>query len=804
MTAVPVVRACLGGLSGRRVQAVVIGLVVLVSATASTLGLGLLADSSAPFDHAFAAQHGAHATVTVTRASASELAATTRLPGVTASAGPFPETSVSVTAQVTPSVHVSNGKAGKGTPVAVHQQLTLAGRSSPGGPVDDLALTSGHWPAGPGQIVLSSSVGLSVSAGAPLTVTGVTGGKLTVTGIATSVTGTAQGWVTPSEIAALTEAGAPRYTQMLYRFSDAGTPTAVTTDISTVTSALPRDTVLGAQSWLDAKAQATGSYAPWVPFIVAFGLLGLAMSVLIVINVVSGAVVSGFKRIGVLKSIGFTPLQVTAAYVLQVAVPAVISCVAGAAAGNLVAAPMLGQAATVYGVGSLAVPFWVDLAAPLGILGLVVVTASSIALRAGRMSAVQAIATGRAPRPGHGYRALRLLGRNRLARLLPRPVTIGLAGPFARPARTLVTLAAVSCGVTSVIFGFGLSTSLNRIQADLSHAASDQVRVLLGGHQGLALVNGQSPAGLSLSAQEHAVQSALRAQHATRNYAAEAGAQVSALGLTGQLSLTGFGGDASWAGYAMIAGHWYSSSGAQVDVNTAFLNDTGAKVGGKYTLTVGGGHVLVHIAGEVFDPAGGQPEMIGAISTLSAADPGLAPGQYQVQVAPGTDLGSYLNRLNRALGKGYLAELNASGGAALPAIMGLVTALTLVIAVVAGLGVLNTVALQTRERAHDLGVFKALGMTPRQTIVMVVSTVAGTGLAAGLIAVPAGIALHRYVLPIMGDAVHTSLPPAVLDVYHARELTLLALTGVLIAVAGALAPASWAARTRPGTALRAE
>ena len=92
---------------------------------------------------------------------------------------------------------------------------------------------------------------------------------------------------------------------------------------------------------------------------------------------------------------------------------------------------MLGQTAQVYGVGALAVPVWVDVAVPLALLGLAGLAALLLALRAGRMSAVQAIATGRAPRPAHGYAAHRLLGR---ARLLPRPVTIGLAGPFARPA----------------------------------------------------------------------------------------------------------------------------------------------------------------------------------------------------------------------------------------------------------------------------------------------------------------------------------------------------------------------------------
>jgi putative ABC transport system permease protein len=137
-------------------------------------------------------------------------------------------------------------------------------------------------------------------------------------------------------------------------------------------------------------------------------------------------------------------------------------------------------------------------------------------------------------------------------------------------------------------------------------------------------------------------------------------------------------------------------------------------------------------------------------------------------------------------------------------IIGLIATLTLLLSAVAGLGVLNTVVLQTRERVHDLGVFKAIGMTPRQTIAMVVCSVAGIGLVAGLIAIPAGAALHNYVLPVMGNAAQTALPPSVLNVYHAPQLILLGLAGLVIAVAGALLPAGWAAKTRTAFALRAE
>jgi putative ABC transport system permease protein len=79
-----------------------------------------------------------------------------------------------------------------------------------------------------------------------------------------------------------------------------------------------------------------------------------------------------------------------------------------------------------------------------------------------------------------------------------------------------------------------------------------------------------------------------------------------------------------------------------------------------------------------------------------------------------------------------------------------------------------------------------------------------TGLIAGAIGVPIGIALHNYVLPIMGQAAGTSFPAADLNVYHLGNLVPLGLGGLIIATAGALLPAGWAARTRAATALRAE
>src|SRR5579863_7159232 len=93
----PVARAVAGGLARRKVQTLVIGLVLLVSTGACVLALGLVVDSSSPFDKAFAAQHGADVVATVDRAVATpaQLAATARLPEVTAAAGPYSEATIS-------------------------------------------------------------------------------------------------------------------------------------------------------------------------------------------------------------------------------------------------------------------------------------------------------------------------------------------------------------------------------------------------------------------------------------------------------------------------------------------------------------------------------------------------------------------------------------------------------------------------------------------------------------------------------------------------------------------------------------
>jgi putative ABC transport system permease protein len=95
-------------------------------------------------------------------------------------------------------------------------------------------------------------------------------------------------------------------------------------------------------------------------------------------------------------------------------------------------------------------------------------------------------------------------------------------------------------------------------------------------------------------------------------------------------------------------------------------------------------------------------------------------------------------------------------------------------------------------------------MRPGQLLTMVVCWIAGPAVLAAAIAAPAAVALNTATVRAMAATAHTGLPGSFTQVFPPSRLALLSLAAVVIAVAGALLPATWAARVLPATALRAE
>jgi putative ABC transport system permease protein len=761
------------GVRRHRVQGIVIGLATAVAVTASVLGAALLVVSSGPFDSAFADQNGAH----LTAAFDPELVgpgdlASLRPDGVTAAAGPY------LTVTVTPQI---NGRD--------DYPLTLAGRDTPDAAVDRLTLVKGRWADGVGEVVLSDAhwfdpVGMTlVLPDRPASPT------LTVVGTARSAGQSADGWITTDQAAALTGPGLPGGYQMLYRLAAADTPAAIDAARTAVAGRLPAESMLGAQSWLDVKQASERETAVYLPFLAAFGVLGLIMSVLIVGNVVAAAVSTGTRRIGVLKAVGFTPGQVMRVYMGQALVPAAAGTAVGVLAGFLLAAPILAEAGTVYGSGVPAVPLWIGAVAAAGVLTLVTVTAWAASGRAGRLRTVEALAAGHTPPAGRGQAVSRLVARLPL----PLPVTYGLARPLSRPGRALAMIAAVAFGATAVTFATGLGTSLNHILAARQHKAAD-VTVT-----GIAAGGGSPP---NLPADASAITTAIRTQPGTQAYYSVSSIPAVAAGVSGSTILTAFTGSAVGGGYAMIDGEWFDAPGEAVAA-TGFLTATGTALGDTVTLSADNQQITLQIVGEVFDSTNDGMSVFTDAGNLPSGAP---VSSIKISVTADTDAAVYAEELEDTIRPlGATTAGSATAGSDMAVVLGgLTAALTLMLIVVAGLGVLNTVLLDTRERARDIGIHKAIGMTPRQTVTHILSGVVLNGLLGGTIGATAGILLHRWVVPAMGASAGLRLPAVALDVYSAALVALLGLSGLVIALASAVWPAVWTARSRTATALRTE
>ncbi|MEU6181062.1 ABC transporter permease [Streptomyces coeruleorubidus] len=806
-------RVVRSGVGRRRVQTVVIAVATMMAVASAVVAGSLMVAAAAPFDNAFRKQRGSHITAQFdpAEASAAELAKTGKLPGVAASAGPYPSTSVRPV-----------DRAGFQLPT-----LTLVGRSGPDGAVDRVDLKSGRWAQKPGEIVLDASFeGPAIGIGTPMKTSDAKDAPaLSIVGFAVSASKTADAWAAPAQVDALASKGDPVTSQMLYRFDSASTKQQIIADRKKLAASVGPGALLGTQSWLDTKRAADQGAAATVPFMMAFGALGIVMSVIIVSSVISGAVGTSLRRIGILKAIGFTPREVVRAYVAQALTPAVAGIGLGVALGNLLAVPLLSDTESVYGGVSLSVAWWVDVAVPGAALGVVGLAALIPALRAGRLRTVEALAVGRAPRTGRGQWAHRAMGMLPL----PRPVTYGLATPFTHPVRTLAMLLAVAFGTVAATFAVGLTSSLNAIgtSQDPENRAAVTVTTTkaieaapplpppVGGDAGEPLPPGGSESGpppvensaASTSkkpkvADPAKVRSAVTSQPGTESYYGTAQTEVAVAGVSGSIEASLYEGDSRAGSYEMLSGHWITGKG-QVVVPSRFLERTSTKLGDTVRVTHEKETANLRIVGESFDTSGSRLEIHADMADFKTAE----PSTFLVETKSGVSADEYAQTVAavvQPLGGDATTGSESGQDGVILIMAAMAVLLTLMLIIVAGLGVLNAVVLDTRDRIHDLGVCKAIGMSPRQTMSLVLASVAVIGAFGGLLGVPAGYALHHVVMPVMGRAVGTSLPSVVLDVYGPFRLLLLGLGGVVIAMLGALIPAGWAARARTVTALRTE
>jgi putative ABC transport system permease protein len=785
MTAV--VAKLLADLRRRRLQGGVVTLIVLLASGTAALALTLRTAAASPYDHAFAAQRGAHLAVVFDGrvVTPDRLARTPRLLGVSAWAGPWPTTGINLRAST-----------GSG-----RFSLNVQGRADPGGNVERLRLAAGRWLTAPGQIVLTRSLAeqRGLSPGDRLVDLDVpTRPALEVVGEVIDVDEGEAGlasqsaWVLPAQLAPLVGQGHYLGYRMAYRLPGRPTQADLRRATARLEAALPGGAVGDTMSYLEVKKLFTLINTIILTFLLAFSVFALGAAAAVTANVVAGAVLASYRDVGTMKALGYTPAQVVGSLTGAMLVPALAGSVVGIPLGTLLAQPLLDRGSHALGLASgLAFSPAVDLLTLAGVLVVVTAAATLPALRAGRLSPVRVLVLGAGPERSGNPRTRRPRrrpgpprgGRPGLPLGLPRPLSLGAADAFARPLRGTLTATAVLLGVATVTFAFGQHRSLDRFHRNL---ATTQVQV-------------QRTAAYPDSTLMHT----LLTQPETAGVVATSATHMLVPGLADPVLVKAFRGNPADLGVPMVTGRWYAQPG-EVVVPDGLLRQTHLHVGDPLTVTFHGRAIPLRIVGSDFDVSNFGRDLSLDWSTLARVVPDTQPLAYLVRLRPGADPAAYARRI-QATAPDFLSTQTSSPIVSLLGIFDLV-GLTLV-AVLAGIavaGIFATVLLTTRERVHDTAVLKVLGMTPRQVLAMATASACTLGLAGGVLGVPAGIALHQAVETLAGSVIGNRIPAVTLETFPLPVMPALALTGVLLAMVGALLPAWWAARGTTLEPLRAE
>ncbi len=233
----------------------------------------------------------------------------------------------------------------------------------------------------------------------------------------------------------------------------------------------------------------------------------------------------------------------------------------------------------------------------------------------------------------------------------------------------------------------------------------------------------------------------------------------------------------------------------------------GVRAGSTVALRTDRGPRAFSVAGVFYDYASDQGVVIMSRRTYARFwdDPGISA--LALRAGPGIDVEALIAELRREVGtsREVLIRSNRALRQASLEIFDRTFAITAVLRLLATLvafaGVLSALMALELERAHEVGVLRAQGLTPAQVWGLITSQTGLIGLAAGLLAVPAGIVLALVLILVInrrsfGWTLEVDIGAGVLI-----QAVLLA---VLAALLAGLPPAAKMAGTPPSLALRDE
>ncbi len=755
-----VLRWTAGDLRARRGQALLVVAVTAAVVMALALAGALLENAANPWQRIFGQSHGAHIWLHVRPGT--DTAPLRRLDGVRAVAGPY---------RTAPATLVRSAD-------RVPLELRAEGPALPA--VSRPLIRSGHWldTARPGGIVLESSLARAAWAGVGDTVTvrGVDGAPhtLRVAGIADSPDQGAYpdwtpglAWVLPATLA--TVEPDPGHTEQAVglRLDD---PAATDFTAQQAVTALGGDQVTRVSTWRQVRTAMELDDRLLGLLLAVFGLVALLAAALAVSAAAGGRVLGQLRDIAMLKAIGFTPGQVVAAFLAEHTALALAGIALGTAGAGLLG-PLLpgppGEAMAVW----QAVP---------GHFGVLLLAGGAVVLGIALATAVPAWRAGRVP-PVPAARAARSSGSrmSRMARAalllrLPPALVLGTRDAFHRPVRALLTITRLTVPMLVITVALGSWATLDGFQRHPERV-------------GLAAALTARPSGIDDTTTR-------RLLAGTPGIAAAyPGVDVEALvpGQTMSVTLRAVGTAAHPYPFALAAGRGIREPDEAV-AGQGLLELLHARVGQWVRVTTAGTPHILHIVGRSIEPEHNGEMLSVGLDALAGPGGMPRPQYYDLVLRPGARPGVVRGALLAASGNHLdvrpVANPTDQLGAVRVVVVGLVAALALI-----GLAeLLTTTSGGLRDHTRDLGVLRAMGLTPRQVASTIVTSTGLLTLIAVTVGAVLGVPVADWLINLQGRT--SGVGAGIAQPPSAATLLLACALAVAAAVGVATFPAARAAR----------
>jgi putative ABC transport system permease protein len=563
------------------------------------------------------------------------------------------------------------------------------------------------------------------------------------------------------------------------RLSD---PQAVDTTRALAEKLVHKKAITGHTDWREVRDAYVFGVQLNALLLTAFGLLALWASALIITNSISGVVLSQFRDIGILKSIGFTGSDIAWVYLGQnLLVGAVAGALGISAAVLLAPLPLANMAASLNTTPRSAFDPFMLLVVWLAVQVVVIFATAWPAWRGMKVNIIRAISTGyelASPKPS-------MLARLAKWTHLPTPVVMGVKDAFAQRGRALLTLASLMVGVISLVFNLVLNNVIDDYLRDPS-----QLGIVYD-----AWIERATVGGTTTGVSDQTARVILKSAPGVTAFYAHATALVKTADMR-EFMLRGEEGDLSRFPFLLEAGRIINPNvPGEAMIGVGLQNWLGLHLGDEITLRIGEKDrpLKLRLVGVYREPSDSGQMAITGLRTLHDAGAPLDPDTYYLRLAPGANIAglrAYLK--NRSRDNLTLSTLNATPDSLVHFRIAML-ALSAVLVALAMASVFNSAVLDVRERLSEVGVFKSLGMTPAQILAMVLASGGTLGVLAGILGAPLGVILVQVTLSALGQ--YTGFGSFNLE---PKWLTLLvpALLAILVSLVGSALPAWWAARMK--------